>query len=93
MSFASMHNDYLDPDRHLWQDEEPDDNGNDIDPDEDLDFDGSRLEFANPGSALRCGDRIHPCPTCGEPHRLTAKDRQLGYQCDDCADRAEGRGY
>ncbi len=22
MSFASMHNDYLDPDRHLWQDYE-----------------------------------------------------------------------
>lgn len=74
MSFASMHNDYLDPDRHLWPDEEPD---------EDLDYDGSRLEFANPGSALRCG----------EPHRLTAKDRQLGYQCDDCADSDEGRGY
>ena len=25
MSFATMHNDYLDPDRHLWPDEEPED--------------------------------------------------------------------
>lgn len=24
MSFTSMHNDYLDPDRHLWQDYEDD---------------------------------------------------------------------
>ena len=23
MSFASMHNDYLDPDRHLWEEEPP----------------------------------------------------------------------
>ena len=60
-----------------------------------LDFDGSRLEFTDPGgrSALRAGKRIHPCPTCGEPNRLTAKDKALGYQCDRCADALESGGY
>jgi hypothetical protein len=59
-----------------------------------LDFDGSPLEFADPGgtSALRAGNRIYPCPTCGEPNRLTAKDVKLKYQCDVCADRLE-RGF
>lgn len=61
--------------------------------DEDLD-----LDFADPGgnSALRAATpdnpRIHPCPTCGEPNRLTPKDVALGYQCDTCADRDEGVG-
>lgn len=41
-------------------------------------------------SALRAGKRVHPCPTCGEPDRLTLEDKRLGYQCDPCADRAEG---
>lgn len=47
--------------------------------------------FANPGgtSALRIGRCIYPCPTCGEPGRLTAIDVSLGYQCDVCADLAE----
>lgn len=53
--------------------------------------------FANPGSALRSAGhhnpRNLPCPTCREPDRLTPEDRSLGYQCDECADRAEGRGY
>ena len=44
-------------------------------------------------SALHPGKRIYPCPTCGEPNRLTAKDKRKGYQCDECADRAEGTGY
>jgi hypothetical protein len=49
------------------------------------------LDFAEPGgkSALRAGKRIYPCPTCGDKNRLTAKDKQLGYQCDRCADLAE----
>ena len=53
-------------------------------------------DFQDPGgrSALRRSTkrnpRCYPCPTCGEPNRLTAKDKRLGYQCDDCADRAEG---
>ena len=51
--------------------------------------------FRDPGgrSALRAGERNHPCPTCGEPDMLTDEDKRLGYQCDDCADRAEGLGY
>lgn len=49
--------------------------------------------FYDPGghSALRAGARNLPCPTCGQPDRLTAADRRHGYQCDECADRAEGR--
>ena len=59
----------------------------------------SRLDFADPGghSALRRTTKRNPrnlsCPTCGEPNRLTPKDRSLGYQCDECADRAEGGGW
>jgi hypothetical protein len=57
-----------------------------------------RSEFADPfgTSALRAesatNPRNLPCPTCGEPNRLTPKDRDHGYQCDSCADRAEGMG-
>lgn len=56
-------------------------------------------DFANPGatSALRAASPGNPrnlaCPTCGEPDRLTPADRARGYQCDSCADRAEGGGY
>lgn len=52
------------------------------------------MGFADPGgkSALRAGDRIYPCPTCKEPNRLSKADTRLGYQCDPCADRAEGWG-
>lgn len=55
-------------------------------------------DFADPGgrSALRAASpgnpRNLPCPTCGRKNALTRKDRQLGYQCNQCADRAEGRG-
>ena len=58
----------------------------------------SRSMFADPGgnSALRAASsrnpRNLPCPTCHEPDRLTPADRAQGYQCDSCADRAEG-GY
>lgn len=54
--------------------------------------------FADPGgrSALRAATpdnpRIHPCPTCGAPERLTPLDVARGYQCDSCADAVE-RGY
>lgn len=57
------------------------------------------LEFADPGgnSALRAetpdNPRNLPCPTCGEPNRLTPKDKRLGYQCDACADQLERGGY
>jgi hypothetical protein len=55
--------------------------------------------FADPGgnSALRRATRRNPrnlpCPTCGEPNRLTPADRARGYQCDTCADAAEGYGF
>ena len=52
--------------------------------------------FADPGgrSALRAetldNPRNLPCPACREPNRLTPLDKQRGYQCNECADRAEG---
>jgi len=57
------------------------------------DYDGSPLEFAREGSALRAesadNPRNLPCPNCGKPDRLTPKDQRLGYQCDECAEAAE----
>jgi len=58
-----------------------------------------RSEFADPGgeSSLRAETptnlRNLPCPTCGRENMLTPKDRALGYQCDICANEAEGRGF
>ena len=57
--------------------------------------DDDRQEFADPHgrSSLRASSRDNPrnlsCPTCGAKNRLTPADRQLGYQCDECADRQE----
>lgn len=54
-------------------------------------------DFADPGgnSALRRAHKGNPrnlpCPNCRQPNRLTPADRSHGYQCDECADRAEGR--
>ena len=51
--------------------------------------------FADPGgrSALRAATRKNPrnrpCPTCGAKNVLTPLDVAKGYQCDQCADRAE----
>lgn len=62
------------------------------DPDE---WDYRVRRFADPGgtSALYAADgrnpRNLPCPTCGWPNRLTARDVAAGYQCDSCADAAE----
>ena len=67
--------------------------------DDRLFFDDDDLVFADPGgrSALRASGpgnpRNRPCPTCGEPNRLTPADVRLKYQCDACADRAEGCGW
>lgn len=64
--------------------------------DEDYPIDG--VGFADPGgnSALRAetknNPRNLPCPNCRKPNRLTPLDRARHYQCDDCADLAEGRG-
>jgi hypothetical protein len=74
-----------------WDDE--DDDFDPIDDDDDYLIDG--VGFADPGgrSALRAetpdNPRIHPCPTCHEPNRLTGRDVAAGYQCDACADRDE----
>lgn len=35
------------------------------------------------------GGKKYPCPTCGKPNRLTRHERNQGYQCDECADKAE----
>ena len=54
--------------------------------------------FADPGgvSALRAATpdnpRDRPCPTCHAPNVLTRIDERRGYQCDRCAERAEGYG-
>jgi hypothetical protein len=54
--------------------------------------------FQDPGgnSALRRetkeNPRNLPCPTCGEPNKLTPADVKAGYQCDTCADQLE-MGY
>jgi len=61
--------------------------------------DGDDVPFADPGgrSALRAASRSNPrnlpCPTCKAPNVLTPADVARGYQCDRCADRAEGRGW
>ena len=59
----------------------------------------SRYHFRDPGSksALRAAGKHNPrnlpCPTCKQPNRLTQADVSRGYQCDECADRAEGGGW
>lgn len=61
--------------------------------------DDDRSMFRDPGgrSALRAAGKRNPrnlpCPTCHEPNRLTPADRARHYQCDACADRAEGGGW
>lgn len=62
------------------------------------DYDDDRSMFADPGghSALRAATpdnpRDRPCPTCGRMNVLTPADVAHGYQCDRCADAAEGIG-
>ena len=56
-----------------------------------------REDFEDPNrrsalrKATRDNPRKYPCPTCKLKNKLTLRDVQLGYQCDSCADRAEGR--
>jgi hypothetical protein len=56
---------------------------------------GNVDDFADPGggSALRAATKANPrnrsCPNCRKRNRLTPRDVQLGYQCDECAERAE----
>lgn len=83
---------YRDSTEPGWESENDMDGNDDDYMDRDL-IDG--VGFASEGSALRAATRDNPrslpCPTCGEPNRLTPIDVQRGYQCDGCADRAEGR--
>ena len=71
---------------------------NDYEDYEDEEWLGICDEFQDPGgtSALRRATKRNPrnlpCPTCGEPNRLTPKDVAKGYQCDECADQLE-MGY
>jgi hypothetical protein len=63
---------------------------------EDEPLDG--VGFARPGEnsalrrATRSNPRDQPCPTCGAENVLTRIDARRGYQCDGCADAAEGVG-
>ena len=78
-----MDDDYFEEDESDWYGE---------------DFEDDGPVFADPGgrSALRAASednpRNLPCPNCGSPNRLTPADVALGYQCDTCADAAEGYG-
>jgi hypothetical protein len=55
--------------------------------------------FENPHSAsalrraTKSNPRNLPCPTCEKPNRLTPQDVWKGYQCDECANRAERGGW
>lgn len=83
-------------DAHVEWNPPGDEAGPNDDEERDDDFDGPG--FADPGgrSALRAAGprnpRNLPCPTCGEPDKLTPADRARGYQCDGCADSLEGYG-
>ena len=65
--------------------------------DDDYPHYGDDPDFADPGgrSALRAAGKGNPrnrsCPNCKRRNVLTPADVALGYQCDSCADRAEGR--
>jgi hypothetical protein len=67
----------------------------DEDPGPDMD---DCVDFADPGgkSALRAASKSNPrnlsCPNCKARRVLTRADRDRGYQCNRCADRAESGG-
>lgn len=88
---VSINPDDLDDDNEEYDEEDPDYG----DPRDYDDYDDDRSHFADPGgrsaliAATPDNPRIHACPTCGHPDRLTAADVSRGYQCDSCADAAE----
>ena len=57
--------------------------------------DGYWYEDTSGYSALRASSKSNPrnlpCPTCGQADRLTQADVNRHYQCDTCADYAEGK--
>ena len=56
-------------------------------------LDSPEFSNARAGSALRAGERVCACPSCGGLNRLPVADAMRGYVCDECADRAEQGGY
>jgi len=68
----------------------------DFEDDDDFLIDGVGFQDEGGNSALRAATESNPrnlpCPSCNRPNRLTPADKRRGYQCDECADRAEGRG-
>lgn len=59
---------------------------------QDLDLDTDEIEARREYFRRRNrGGKLYPCPTCERPRALTAFERSRGYQCDRCADRAEGK--
>lgn len=63
------------------------------------DYEGIDIsEFADPGgrsslyAATEDDPRIYPCPDCGQPNRLTLRDKRAHHCCNSCADRNEA-GY
>ena len=90
-----MSNDHDDDGEIEWDDEDYP-----LDPDSpEGEMMARRAMFRDPGgrSSLRAAShhnpRNLPCPTCGEPNRLTPADKAQGYQCDACADLADGTGW
>lgn len=66
---------------------------------ENYDYEYGDEPFADPGgrSALRASSKRNPrnrrCPNCGTKNVLTPADVARGYQCDRCADVADGLVY
>ena len=91
-----MDDDYFDDDDNFDEEDDYGDDDWDNEDFEDHPIDG--VGFADPGghSSLRAetpsNPRNLPCPTCKEPDRLTPADVRNSYQCNECADKAEGRG-
>lgn len=60
-------------------------------------FDSDDFADRGSGSSLRAATRTNPrnlpCPDCKQPNRLTPRDRQLGYCCNECARKNEGGGF
>jgi hypothetical protein len=56
---------------------------------------GESVDESQDSYCRHCGTKLNPrkhsCPSCGTEGVLTDIDVQKGYQCDNCADRAEGK--
>ena len=61
--------------------------------DMDSDDEANRDYHRKINKVLKQDKKRYPCPTCGQKDALDSYQQSKGYQCDDCADRAEGGGY